>query len=253
MSNEYRKLKARHIIIIVMFSLIMIGFAIWFLFFCRVQTINIYNNVYTVSDDIEISSKIKIGNHLFGLDLDESKKGITENNNYIKSVRISRKIPSQINIYVTERSPSFYTEHEGQKYVLSSDLFVLGKYEGETELIYGLKELILPQMQTCEPGKKIKLLDKDITEYEKILKTILDSKMGENTSKIVLKDKFDVDILYKNKYTVVFGSYKDLDKKIITCIKSINYIEEKTPNVTGILYAYNPDEASFQITGGAQS
>ncbi|MCR5457606.1 MAG: FtsQ-type POTRA domain-containing protein [Clostridiales bacterium] len=253
MSNEYKKLKARHFIIIVLFSLIMIGFAIWFLFFCRVQTINIYNNVYTVSEDIEISSKIKIGNHLFGLDLDESKKGITENNNYIKSVKISRKIPSQIDIYVRERTPSFYTEHEGQKYVLSFDLYVLGKYEGETELVYGLKELVLPTMQTCELGKKIKLLDKDITEYEKILKTILDSEMGEKTTKIELKDKFDVEILYKNKYTVVFGSHKNLDKKIITCIKAVGHIEEKTPNVTGILYAYNPDEVSFQITGGSQN
>ncbi len=251
MSNEYKKLKTKHILIIIFFSSAIIAFAIWFLLFCRVKTVNIYNNVYTTSEDVEVSSQIKIGNHMFGLDLEKSKQEIIKNNSYIKSVKIDRKLFDEINISVIEFKPSFYTNYENEKYILSDDFHVLGKYEGDTETVYNLKEIILPELKTCEVGKKLELNSGVISEYEEILKILLSSELGDEISRFSLKSKYDLEILYNNKYTLVFGSHKDLSQKISTCIKAIKYIGEKTPNVTGILYAYSPDEVSFQITGGA--
>ena len=251
MSNEYNKLKTKHLLIIIIFSSAIIAFAIWFLIFCRVKTVNIYNNVYTVSEDIVVSSKIKAGNHMFGLDLNQSKTDILKNNSYIKSVKIDRKLFDEINISVVEYKPLFYTSYENEKYVLSIDLHVLGKYEGDTETVYGLRELVLPKLKTCEIGKKLELDDGVITEYEEILKTLSESGLGEGISRFSLKSKYDLEVLYNNKYTLVFGSHKDLSKKISTCIRAIEYISSNTPNVTGVLYAYSPDEVSFQITGGA--
>ncbi len=55
--------------------------------------------------------------------------------------------------------------------------------------------------------------------------------------------------MYKSKYTLVFGTYEDLDKKLYFCKKAINYTETTMPGVSGTMYATGTEEVSFLVTG----
>ena len=66
---------------------------------------------------------------------------------------------------------------------------------------------------------------------------------------IDISNRFSVTAMYKSKYTIVFGSYTDLEKKLKFCKKTIGYVEKNMPGVSGTIYATGTSETSFLVTG----
>lgn len=223
-----------------------------FLFFCRIKTVTVENNVYSATEDILSASGVSKGKHIYSIDKDAITAAIMAKNPYVRSVSVRRSLPSTLRIIVTEDSPVFYTASGGKFYLLSSSLRVLE----EAESAYGLSSkgvipIMLPEIKTASVGKKLVFTGGNSDFYSELVDTFLSSEIAAGLSSISISQKFDISAVYKSKYTLVFGSYENLEKKLYFCKKSIAYVESNMPGVSGKMFATGTDEVSFLVTGTA--
>ena len=127
-----------------------IGFLGWnffaFIFssnFCNIEEVIIKGNDCLCEDEILCSSKVKLGENIFKLDLKKSKDSLMQEP-WIKEVEIKRVIPNKIIISIKERKPAAII-HIGEEYFSSTkEGIVLSKIDSPEEkfslpLVLGLE------------------------------------------------------------------------------------------------------------------
>ena len=127
-----------------------IGFLGWnffaFIFssnFCNIEEVIIKGNDCLSEDEILCSSKVKLGENIFKLDLKKSKDSLMQEP-WIKEVEIKRVIPDKIIISIKERKPAAII-HIGEEYFSSTkEGIVLSKIDSPEEkfslpLVLGLE------------------------------------------------------------------------------------------------------------------
>ncbi|MEA3454100.1 MAG: FtsQ-type POTRA domain-containing protein [Candidatus Caldatribacteriota bacterium] len=127
-----------------------IGFLGWnffaFIFssnFCNIEEVIIKGNDCLSEDEILCSSKVKLGENIFKLDLKKSKDSLMQEP-WIKEVEIKRVIPNKIIISIKERKPAAII-HIGEEYFSSTkEGIVLSKIDSPEEkfslpLVLGLE------------------------------------------------------------------------------------------------------------------
>lgn len=240
---------------IIKFCFIAVALALVFIFVfsVRIKNVRIEGNTVSSEEQIASSAKLKSGTHMYSINKDNISAAILAANPYVSSVTIRRKLPSTIVITVTEDKPAFYTSNGSGFLILSKDLRVLGT----TDSAHGISSLgiipvILPSITKAETGKKLEFeASKGYTFNAELIRIITESEIAEGITSIDISSKFDVSAVYKSKYTIVFGTYTDLEKKLKFCRKTVGYLEKTMPGVAGTVYATGTDEISFLITGTA--
>ena len=224
-----------------------------FVFSVRIKTVKIEGNTISSEEQITSSANLKSGAHMYSINKDNISAAILKANPYVNSVTIRRKLPSTLVITVTEDKPAFYTSSGSGFLILSKELRVLGTADSAYELSSsGIIPVVLPPIAKAETGKKLEFeTSKGYAFNTELIRIFTESEMAEGITSIDLSSKFDVSAVYKSKYTIVFGTYTDLEKKLKFCKKTINYLEKTMPGVAGTVYATGTDEISFLVTGTA--
>ncbi|MBQ9511308.1 MAG: FtsQ-type POTRA domain-containing protein [Clostridia bacterium] len=248
---EINAMRRKERLIRVLFVLATLVLVASFLAFCRIKTVTVDGNVYTKTEDILSSASIKIKSHIYSIDKDAIEAKIKSTNPYVTSVLIRRKFPATLRLIITEDKPLFYSLIGESFYVISYDLRVLETAETPNEFSSrGLTPLILPEVKKAELGKKLVFAsDSDYEKNTAIIHAVMSSSMAENITSVDISSRFNINIMYKSKYTVVFGNAEGMEKKLSFCIKTIKYLEETMPGVSGVIHAEKTDETSFEITG----
>lgn len=224
-----------------------------FLFLCRIKTIAVENNSFSDSQAILDSAAINAGAHMYSIDKEAIASRIMSKNPYVGLVSVRRTLPSTLRIIVSEDKPAFYTAVGDKFYVLSENLRVLEEsYSSYTLSARGIVPLLLSGVQEAVIGKKLVFDSKNGYGFNLgLVETFMSSEIAENITSIDISQRFDVNAVYKSKYTLVFSSYEDLDKKLKFCKKTIVYLESSMPGVSGTVYATGTEETSFLVTGTA--
>lgn len=250
---EINAIRKRERLIRVLFVLVTLISVVLFLMLFRIKNVSVEGNVYTPTDDIVSSASLKSKSHIYSIDKDEIETKIKVANPYVISVSVRRKLPSTLRLIIKEDAPMFYSLINEDFYVISYDLRALEKAETPNEFSNrGLKPLILPDVKKVELGKRLEF--DSAGEYEKnteIIHSIMTSPLSDSITSVDISSRFNINIMYKSKYTIVFGNADGLDKKLNFCIKTIKYLEENMPGVAGTIHAEKTDETSFEITGTA--
>lgn len=92
----------------------------------NIESIEIKGNVNIPKEVIKDSSTIKTGNNIFYT----NKKDAIENislNPYIEEVKITKKLPNKLEIYVKEREALFYNKVDKDFFIISKNGCVLEK------------------------------------------------------------------------------------------------------------------------------
>ena len=246
-------MRKRERLIRVLFVLSALVFVVLFLALCRIKTVTVEGNEYSSSESVVSSAAIKLKSHIYSIDKDAIEKRIKAANPYVVSVAVRRRLPSTLRLIVTEDKPSFYSLIGDKFCVISCDMRVLETADSATELSSrGLIPIMLPEVKSAEPGKKIIFTDDGgYAADTTLIKTIMSSELSKDVTSVDISRRFNINVTYKSKYTIVFGNAENLTKKINFCLKTIKYLEESMPGVSGIIHAERSDETSFEITGTA--
>ena len=196
--------------------LIIIGSIIYFLlspvFNLKVITIN--NNNKISRDEIISLSGIKTDENLFKIRSRDVEKNIKENP-YVESVKISKKLPSEVIIEIEERTPTFMLEFVNSYVYINNQGYMLEVSEEKLKLpvITGLATSI----DEYKPGNR--LIKEDLQKLETVLK-IMDAansyELGELITSINIADKNNF-VLYleTEQKTVYLGNASNINTRIM--------------------------------------
>lgn len=182
-----------------------------------IKEILVKNNVKVAKDDIINLSGISIGDNIFYVSFYKSKKNILSDP-YIKTVKLIRKLPSSIEINVTERKESVYFKKENSFYILDETGVFLKKSSEAPSL------LMIKGIENKVSYEKNSILFKD-SRYKDAIEmfNILDS---NNETKLKFKA---VDLsslvnikLYINNMEIRLGSDEDLLNKVNKAISMMS-------------------------------
>ena len=230
--SEYRHVLIISLIVLVVLSLFI---ALVYRFGFVIKDVSVLNStIYADESIVEASGLLKNVN-LYSFSAKQSENMITFNCPYIRSVTLSRHMPSSVILEIYEDTPKYYANIWGDELLLSDTLRVLGK-AGEDKR--GLTEIILPSVVSSVAGRPLQFADRrNDTTVRSILSLISDAKISESgtLNRIDVSNQFSISIRYKDIYDITVGSMEDLDRKldmVYATVETGNLMENAPARIT---------------------
>lgn len=208
----------------------------------NIKTIQVVNNEQIVSETIISLSEIKIGENIFRFRKSQVTEKIEENA-YIRTAKIHRKIPSTIQIEIEERKHIYSADFLGKYAYLDKQGYILEIAEDNNQkpMIQGL---ITPEEQIIEGNR---LNKEDLEKLEDVIKIINATKEYELDNRLT-----SIDISNKNEYSiylaeeqkkVYLGDNTNLSNKMLY----VNAIIEEEKGKPGEIFANGDFNNKFRV------
>ena len=126
--------------------------------FFRVSEVRVVGNTHYNDQDIIDASGIEYKKNIFLIDSGNVASSIISQFPFIKTVRLSRQVPSTIVLKLESDEALFYTDIAGEFFIISRDMRVVGieKSAEDAEKRYpGTKRLVTPAVSEAVVGREI--------------------------------------------------------------------------------------------------
>ncbi len=201
--------------------------------FIRIDTIDVTGDVTVFNEGEVISAaEIDIGDGLFWRSSWAIKRNIQENMPLAEKVKVTKTPFGKVTIYIELMEVDYYTQI-GDKYcALDKDLTVLDiGNSGSKYSAYGAVLIKIPEVREPVLGKTLVFYDtveetneeketlypvQDERYYEyvtRFLSALKESGYHEGANGVILTEKYDVTLIYAEKFQVKFGNVNELDVK----------------------------------------
>ena len=201
--------------------------------FVRIDTIDVTGDVTMFNEGEVISAaEIDIGDGLFWKSSLAIKKNIQENMPLAEKVRVTKTPFGKVTIYIELMEVDYYTQIGEKYYALDKDLTVLDVgNSGSKYSAYGAVLIKIPEVREPVLGRTLVFYDtveetneeketlypvQDERYYEyvtRFLSALKESGYHEGANGVILTQKYDVTLIYGEKFQVKFGNVNELDVK----------------------------------------
>lgn len=215
--NKKRKIKnkARNVLftLIGITAFLAIGITLSLTIFFNITDINVTgSNIYSAEEIVQLST-IEVGENLFLIDTKECIEKLTESLPYIYEVKITRKLPSTLNVEVTDATPFIAIDNYDYTYILTDDrlkVLEVAAAEKPADAI----TMTDTAVSTANPGYLLGFEEEETAEcVTSLIEAIKAVNMTEATA-ITCIDKNNNFIVYDNRITFKLGSCNNLEGKI---------------------------------------
>lgn len=207
----------------------------------NITEIEVFNNEkFTQEEYIELSG-LNEGNNIFNFVKLKVIASI-EQNAYVESVRIKRKLPNKIEIYIEERTVNYLVELENEEYAYINNqgyILEISKEKLPLTIITG----VVTDINNITPGNRL-----DSDDLEKLQNVIQIKADMENHEINNTLDKINIET--RTNYILTFekdakevhlgGINEDLSSKMLY----MKYVLEEQEGVPGIIYL-NQEQVYF--------
>lgn len=237
--NKFRKVLIWFAVAIVLISvMVVLSLTVFF----HIETINVEGNERYTSEEILAQCTINAGENLFLADTDSASDMIEKNLPYICNAEISRKLPSSIEIKITEAQPAYYIENSEESYILLDNRFKV--LETEAEQSSGIF-ISKAEIKSSIAGQKIEFEDESTGEcLEKLANVITNYNINEITA-IYSNNISDNYVVYDNRINFKLGSCDNVESKIWQGLASCEKLDETNPNVSGTMTIHGDKQIYF--------
>ena len=172
--------------------------------------------------DIVNASRLKLGDRLYTLDLDQVEEQILSECPYLESVEVRCRFPNTICFSVVEKLPCWYIDLAGDYYVLDADLVVMTEVSSEKMLLAeGVTKLTLPNVTHVMCGElpefAIKNGEQDEIELRRTLELIsivTQSPFKSRITALDLSNRFQISMTVDGSYYVSMGDMTAFEEKL---------------------------------------
>ena len=199
----------------------------------RIGTIEVTGNVTMFNEgEIIAAAEIAEGDGLFWQSKAKIKRNIEKNMPIAQNVKVTKSLFGKVTINVELLSVDYYCRQGDYYYALDADLRVLDKNKNRTKYsAYGAVLVELPETRELIVGQTVIFYDTvEETNEEKetlyevrdesfykytttFLHALKDSGYHAQANGVILTEKFDVTLIYAEKFKIRFGDSRDLDVK----------------------------------------
>ncbi len=189
--------------------------------FFRVEDIDVRGSVEYSDEEISKGSGIEAGMNMFTLNTGSIKKDLILNYPYIKSINISRRIPSTVVFDITEEEAKYYIDICGENFVVSQTLKVLEKAKTPEDLIKKEKKLIkltLPEIRYAVVGRTVLFKTDAAYEYMKeLVDEIKDNPLFEFITVLNCSNRYGIYVVYEGphgRFKINLGGTERISSKL---------------------------------------
>ncbi len=225
--------KSRIIFRLCIVGAVLLAVLILAFFLIRIDEIEVVGDV-TVFNESEVISaaEIDIGDGLFWRSSWSIKRNIQKNMPIAQNIKVKKSLFGKVTISIELLSIDYYTKIGDRFYALDADLMVLDSNKLSAKYSnYGAVKIILPEVREPVIGEKLVFYDTvEETDTEKetlyevreesfysytvrFLNQLKTSGYHSEANGVILTEKFDVTLIYAEKFSIRFGDVSDLDVK----------------------------------------
>jgi len=238
--RKNRRRRAFYITLVVLATLSF--FVVVFTVFLKVEDIEINGCTVYGYDEIVTALPVAQGDSLYGFDGNNVEECLLRQFPYLKTVSVTRKLPSTVIIEVTEEKPMFRMKSGNNYYLLSEDFRVLCRTDSMPDGIK-LVELNTGYVKRCVTGETLSFAEtKLIDSLDELWKTMCYYGLEDKIAYIDASNRFDIYFGFDDRLRVYIGDTNDCDTKIRFFMGIMEHIYD---DQSGRLDISNPKEATF--------
>lgn len=213
--------------------------------FFQVSSVDVTGDTRYKSEELIQSTGVKQGDNMFFLDTKQIAEDLKEEYPYLDTVKLHRKLPSTLQIEVSDRTAALSVKRSGKYLVLDMS----GKVLEETKsAVKGTAKVTGVPMKGLKVGDTI-----DADQYGKaatvmkLLELADQYGMKKHIKSIDVKKAYDVRVTYDKKYTILLGELEEsnLEHKI-QFLKAI--LKEPSLPDSGVIDLTDEKEARYRPT-----
>lgn len=202
---------------------------------------------YSAEDIIEF---LNVGDNtnLITYDRRRAQRSLLYQFPYIEEIEVNKKFPSAIEVVITENKGTQYINIGDDVFILSSGGRVLEIvddpfYDGKNRM-----QLVSPDVKRCVCGEDIVFeRSETISIMSNITEQLDKYELTEKMTCLDITDKFDVRLMYDNRFEIRLGTFENPDVKIKLFSAMIK--NKSWDDFTGIIDISSGSEAEVRFTG----
>lgn len=213
--------------------------------FFQVSKINVTGDTRYTSEQLIKSTGVKQGDNMFFLDTEQIAADLKDEYPYLDTVKLRRKLPSTLQIEVSDRTAVLSIEQNGKYLILDMSGKVLEKTKSAAK---GTAKVTGVPMKGLHVGDTV---DEDkygkAASVMKLLELTDQYGMKKHIKTIDVEKAYDVRVTYDKRYTILLGALEEsnLEHKI-QFLKAI--LKEPSLPESGVIDLTDEKEARYRPT-----
>ena len=213
--------------------------------FFQVSKINVTGDTRYTSEQLIKSTGVKQGDNMFFLDTKQIAADLKDEYPYLDTVKLRRKLPSTLQIEVSDRTAALSIEQNGKYLILDMSGKVLEKTKSAAK---GTPKVTGVPMKGLHVGDTV---DEDkygkAASVMKLLELTDQYGMKKHIKTIDVEKAYDVRVTYDKRYTILLGALEEsnLEHKI-QFLKAI--LKEPSLPESGVIDLTDEKEARYRPT-----
>lgn len=245
--NRAKKNFLRLIYIIIFFVLTALFVIVCLAVFFKIKEVEIIGTSRYTNEVIQQYCQIETGQSLYGINNGDIA-GLSDKFAYIKSAKITRKLPHTLIITIIEDEATYYCELYGDYFIMSEDLRVLDFVSDKSLLSgQGLVEIVMPETDKCIIGQTVVFAnDSDAKYVYAYLDALYTSTLYKSVTAFDLRDKYNLKLICDSIYLVELAGGDDLPTKL-SATAQVLATEAFNEGIPAIIDVTDPAEISAII------
>ena len=180
--------------------------------FGTVKNITVQGEAPYSDERIIAVSGIERGIKIKHIDSQDAENAILDFLPCIANVSVKKKASGEVVISVTPEKIGYAANISGDRYVMSDEFRLLCLY-GDVEFESAPLDVALPDVKRAIVGQTIEFYDNSdfIGDFLKVLKS---SQLIDGITFVDFSDKYNLNVLYEDKYTICFGDLENINLKL---------------------------------------
>ena len=217
--NLYKRIRRGifYALLTVILIAVLLGVAVYVFF--KVKTVEIDGSGLYTADELRAASGIEEGQNLYSIDDEQVSENIRAAFPLVRSVTVTRNIPTTVTVHVKNDEPAYYTEIGGEYFLISDKLRVLDIVAEEarlTERYPDTKKVILAPISRAVVGEKIVFKSENYCEsLEEFLSVISENALYPSLTSIDVSSRFNISVVYQHRLKALLGSVSNMQVKLM--------------------------------------
>lgn len=236
----YRFLSILALVIAIAAVIITLSLTVFF----KIDTIKIDGNAKYSEEQIIDALTIEKEQNLFLADTEKAKANLEKELPYIFDANIKRKLPSEIDITITETPKIYSIKNSDKTYILLDERLKVLELKA-AEKPKGSISIANADIKSAKQGEKLELKDEKVFENLIEITTAVNKLKLDEITAVSVVDINTNSIIYKGRLTIKLGSIDNLENKVYAALTAIEKLNESDPNVAGTITATNDKQIYF--------
>lgn len=212
--------------------------------FCKIETITVNGTEKYTTEQVLAVLPVEKGKNLFLFDSEGAENKLCENLPYIYSVDIKRKLPSTVEVNITQADRLYYIENNEGLYTYIDDNFktVDVNVSEPTQNGIEIKKIAVSQSVL---GQKAEFTDENIADNVKELMTVVNNLKLDEVTAIYSEGNLSNYLVYENRIIIKIGEINNAENKVYSALTAIEKLNVANPQAEGTMTSLGGKQVYF--------